>query len=104
MTDPKWNLADFRRRFPGVNRRATRAMLDICNAAIRNGLTREEVADVLTGLSAGHPGGGIPTDVLIGALAQRAFPISEGEREALNLPTATEIAREAIDSVDAPLT
>lgn len=51
------------------------AMLDIFNAAVRHGVTWEEVGDTMHRLSAESIDGTIQASALIDALAEAAYPI-----------------------------
>lgn len=50
-----WTLEEFRQVRPGVPDDVLSPLLKICNSALANGLTREQVADTLTRLGEEYP-------------------------------------------------
>jgi hypothetical protein len=89
-TSLPWTLREFREVAPAADRRVLRPLLRICNIALRNGLTRAEVADVLVDLASEQ----LDRNALTRALMERAYrPVSAEELSAAELERAKDPER-----------
>lgn len=79
MSQRAWTAKQFKRDFPAEIPNPIRARLqEICNAALRNGLSRRDVVDVFAELATAHPEE-LPVGAVLTALLKRIDALgSEG--------------------------